>query len=323
MAFKYNDEKLTAFFEILLKRFPFIRKNSNIRYFQYCFIKQGIFRRKIKSELLYREIKKSGFILLRNCDLKKKVLNRCINPSEKVCHIIGSGWSLNKSQSIIKKDDFVIGFNQAALSGIEFDLYFVEFGGEKVDEIARKQINLVDDIIKDQTDLIIFKNLYEDKNSLNYVKRNWGNRVSYIKDVIVPCFDRKEYFQIKMAIRFLLKDDAYYMRQFGTTVGTSIACAKYYGFKKIVLHGVDFGGEYFFDSPDFKGLKHYRPKPQSGSRFYKKLKKDDFHPSSSMGLGARTHLKIIKQKLDKERIKLYTASTLSPSSEILPVFLDA
>ncbi len=49
------------------------------------------------------------------------------------------------------------------------------------------------------------------------------------------------------------------MPQFISTVVTGIFVAYHLGFEKIVVHGVDFGGKYFYDSDDFTGDINLRP----------------------------------------------------------------
>lgn len=244
------------------------------------------------------------------------IQDRSIIPSKTVCHIIGSGWSLNESKKKIQEEDFVIGFNQAALSGLKFDLYFVEFGGYKVEEISRKQVQLIEDVVKKQTDLIIFKNIDEERNDPAFIKKFWGDKIFYMPDVQVPMY-RERY--LEQTMKYLYRKDNIYLKQFISSVLASICLAKNCGFKEIVLHGVDFGGAYFFDVPGYHHLNQYRP-DENKNTTYKKFSKDSVHVTSRDKVGVKECLPILQKLCREDGVTLMSASEESPLSKILPLY---
>lgn len=97
---------------------------------------------------------------------------------ETTCHIIGSGESLHESRTGIDEDDsFVIGNNFSCLSGLTFDLYFVEFGGPRCADIAATQVKALDHFAVQKSASVLFKNLWDKKNDIEYASRLYGARV--------------------------------------------------------------------------------------------------------------------------------------------------
>ncbi len=253
--------------------------------------------------------------------LKELVNNlRTIKPSSR-CHVIGSGWSLNETSKFISDDDFVIGFNQAAISGIRFDLYFVEFGSQQELEISEKQFKLIKEVVSEQTDLIFFKNVWARRNNLDYIRKNWANHVHYIQDIPTNCYNPRF---LRQSLDIFLKDDPIFMRQYSSTALTMIKLGKDLGFKKIILHGVDFGGEYFFDTTDFEdenNLRKYLPSRKSNN-IYIKSGKQDIHSTSKDLFGLKYSLPYVNEYMVAKDVNLYAATSNSPLSKILPVYQE-
>ena len=89
---------------------------TNIAYIYITYINQIIKLRIFKIRCFFLKI---------NLKNKNHLIDKYRNHSGKVCHIIGSGYSLNDSIAKIKKNDFVMGFNFAALANLDFDLFFL------------------------------------------------------------------------------------------------------------------------------------------------------------------------------------------------------
>ncbi|WP_157792542.1 hypothetical protein [Thiomicrospira microaerophila] len=233
-----------------------------------------------------------------------------------VCHVIGSGWSLNESVSIIGKDDFVIGFNYAGLISIPFDVYFVEFGGFSVKNTSHQHVRITEDFVSKHTDLIFFKNLWEDKNDISFINAHWLNLAMPIKDRIYPVFDKK---YLDSVIEKMLSDQSEFLPQSASSVVTAIILAYKAGFKKIVVHGLDFGGQYFYEVDGFEVEKKYIPSSESESGFYGKTTKKSVHPTSSGQVGMKDIVPLLRKLLAPKGVELCCATKSSPSSNFLPV----
>jgi len=236
-----------------------------------------------------------------------------------VCHIIGSGWSLEQSKHLAcEKDAFVIGFNFAALSQLRFDMYFTEFGGIGCQHLANSQRLLIDDFIQPACSHIFFKNLADAKNDLEFALNFYQSRVRFIKDILLPCLYPGG---LEHTMRRLIEGNNEVFFQYASSIMICIAVAKDIGFKNIVLHGVDFSGPYFFDAPAYKDLEMYKPKAVTGNEYsHSRSSSKDMHPTSFPGMGLRETLVILHRQLLQRGINLYTAISSSPSAEILPVY---
>ncbi|MDW7726677.1 MAG: hypothetical protein SCH70_06110 [Candidatus Methanoperedens sp.] len=292
-----------------LKKIKFIRS----LYTEFIEIK-----RKFKAAYGYKILSKSGLNIIDRVQAKKLVLDRYEITAKSVCHVIGSGYSLNKTKKIINDKDFIIGFNRAALSGLSFNLYFVEIGSDCFEEFSKKQIQLVDDTVSKQTDLIFFKNIWEDKNNINFILENWRNKVYYIKDYLIDCSESED---IKESVKELLSHKSRCLPQLKSTALTAIAFSDYLGFKKIVLHGVDFGGEYFFDADDFDGIKGYYSDPSKSTALYSKASKTSVHETARGDCGINSLLKPLASILKNRDVILYAATKETKSSEVLECYI--
>ena len=233
------------------------------------------------------------------------------------CHIIGSGWSLEQSLDLASREDaFVMGFNFAALCGIHFDMYFTEFGDPNVQEVALKQRNLMDDYLIPGCDLIYFKNLNNQKNNLLFANQFYGQRVKFVRDILLPCA-----FPVGLegVIKKLLSDEDSFFFQYASSVLTLVGAARRLGFKEIVIHGVDFGGPYFFDAEAYGGKPKYRPDKVTGYDHARKAKEDP-HPTNFKGMGLPEAMAALGKVSPRFGVSLYSASGASPLSNLLPVY---
>lgn len=271
---------------------------------------------KFKVAYGHKILSAAGLNIIDRVQAKKLVLDRYEVMPNSVCHVIGSGYSLNKTKKIIHDEDFVIGFNQAALSGLSFNLYFVEAGSGRFEEVSKQQIQLIDDIVSKQTDLILFKNIWEDRNSIPFILHNWKNKVYYIKDYVILCSKTGD---VKESVEELLSHKSRYLPQLTSTALTAIAFSDYLGFKKIVLHGVDFGGEYFFGADDFDGIKVNHLNPLNIT-LYNKASKNSVHETARGDCGTNSLLKPLASILKNRNIFLYAATKETKSSEVLECY---
>jgi hypothetical protein len=166
--------------------------------------------------------------------------------NNKICHIIGSGWSLNKSIALVNKNDYIIGFNFSAFYSMPFNMYFIEANEDK--EINQTIYQLAIDVVCQYTDNVFFKNIWEIPHVLETLVPLYKEKVMFIRDVIIM---PQNVQAVPDTVRFMLQKDSLFIKQTCSTVLTCITCAAIAGFKKIVLHGIDFWGPYFFDMENF------------------------------------------------------------------------
>ena len=98
--------------------------------------------------------------------------------------------------------------------------------------------------------ILIFKNLWQEKNDIDLAYTTYKDKALFIRDLVIPHYNISD-FTINNTIDNLLFNDEDYFRESCSSVITAIIFAKYLGFKKIVLHGIDFHGDYFFDQVNY------------------------------------------------------------------------
>jgi len=269
-----------------------------------------------KSFLIAFVLNRLGFkTVSAKSQIRDMVLKKYAVLDSSVCHILGSGWSLNESKALISDDDFVIGFNQSALAGTKLDLYFVEFGGWSVCVESEQQIRLVKDYIIGKTDLVFFKNTWESKNNVSYIVRHWPKEVFFLRDMTILC--RKE-SDLHRSILRLLNHEGETVRQLLSSVLTSVSLATYFGFKNIVIHGVDFGGKYFFDADDFDGIRGFDFSTME--RKYFRSDRQLVHSTAKGECSMKDILPLLGTLLARRGVELSVGSLNSPSAAFLPVY---
>lgn len=234
----------------------------------------------------------------------------------KTCHIIASGWSLNKSTPLIDhSQSFTIGFNFSAFIDIPFDLYFIELASARFPELSRIQHSLTCEIARPRISSLFIKNLWEAKVDPVYAQSHYGSYMCYIKDIMIPYSDVSSSELVFQLMRY----DRHFLRQSYTTALTCIAVAKHIGFKHIVVHGLDFSGPHFFTAPTSR-CPHSAPLEEL-QEIYKSIDpsttSDEQHPTAA---GAKLLLPLLAKQLETDGIKLYSAIHDSPSSDYLPPY---
>jgi hypothetical protein len=273
-----------------------------------------------KQKRLLRE-KISGSKIRQNLITRKQVveeirLRRNYKKSD-ICHVIGSGWSLNQSIKKIDANDFVIGFNYAAIADLGFDAYFFEFGGRSVREISENHLALARERLSDKTDLIYFKNIAEDKNDIDFILEAWISAARPVLDYQYVVLRKRNLSHI---LESCLNDRSDYLPQLCSTVMTAVFLAYQAGFKKIVIHGLDFGGQYFYQCMDRKTDPKFLPPTKPVSSFYGKTSKTDMHPTALSAIGTQDIVPILNGLLEDKGVALMCGHEDSPSSRYLPVY---
>lgn len=235
-----------------------------------------------------------------------------------VCHVIGSGWSLNKSLHKISTDDFVIGFNYSGLSDLRFDVYIAEFGGYSVSNASFDHYKIATELLKrEKPPLILFKNVWEWKNDINFLNAYWVNVAWFVRDRIYPLPSKKNLFKV---LDLMMKDSSIYFPQCVSTVIFSILLAYKAGFSSIVVHGVDFGGRYFYECDGFVPAIPVFPNAAPQSGFYGSRSDFSSHPTSTGRVKLQDLLLSLNSLFLAQERGLYCGTSLSPSSQFLPVY---
>ena len=303
---------------MIKKMRSFVRKLvSSVNIFHMIYImllvsknKRFVQKRLSKMQVRRSEVKNLSEVII---EAKRKIKNK----NSKVAHIIGSGWSLNQSKSIIQKSDFIIGFNFAALSEIKFDVYFIEFGGYQYVDTSKLHADIVEKIVKPTDSLVYFKNVWDEKNDVKYMKDHVKGNIPFILDYLMPCLSPQNLPQV---IKFSLDKKSNYLPQYSSTAISSILLAYYLGFTDIVIHGLDFGGQYFYETTDYDGNKLLVPTANKNNYYKKTSTNNQTHVTAIKATGIKAIIPVLAKLLKDRGVSLYSASDLSPSSKLLPVF---
>jgi hypothetical protein len=296
-----------------LKKYSRILKHD-IKYTSLIFDSINIVKRYRREIKVLKSLKRLGADIIRADDL---YMNICEH-NNKVCHIIGSGWSLNDSIRIIEKNNsFIIGFNHAALSGLIFDLYLIE-PDYNYYEITNLYPKIIDDLIKLDKSDVLMKNVFTwDGKDIGYLMDSFGERVSFIYNIGITCGSpRNLHFWGKVLSRKNRKS----IIQYKSSAITAIIIAKNSGFKKIVIHGVDFGGKYFYDADNYLHLNKYKPPEQKIYSYYQNTDDGITHPTAATEVGIQYMIPIINTTFIHEDVSLYCATGKSPLANMLPIY---
>ena len=205
---------------------------------------------RLKSKIRYKYLSLNNIDVINFSCLVNDVKNKKEIKGSSICHILGSGNSLNHSKSIINSKDYVLGCNYSPLSLIPHDFYFFEFSGPLDDNISDDHFLIASRIREKNDCLVYFKNVWDYKNNLRYIKRKCK------KDNIPICKDRHANvlnindFSTKINNGYFLSDN--YLIQMISTVFSLIIIAYKSGFDEIYIHGLDFGGLYFYQDYSFE-----------------------------------------------------------------------
>lgn len=232
------------------------------------------------------------------------------------CHILASGWSLNHSYvNIDRSKSFIMGFNFSFLKCQDPDLHFIEnasvkdlrfftntaqvyFGLEKFDVFSSSKV--------------VFKNLSELKNSLPLVRVLYSKKAYFIKDRHFRIFGEAG---VPPTVARMCMDSKVLPQTVSSVIGL-VVLAKAMGFKKIVVHGLDFCGPHFYgvDASEIIFNGGDIPGPLKGDEVDSGLHKTAVGEN---GVGVVSVIKALKEELKAYDVDVFAASDISPSAEIL------
>ncbi|WP_053155095.1 hypothetical protein [Pseudomonas sp. Pf153] len=236
--------------------------------------------------------------------------------SSRVCHILASGWSLNHSfDSIDRANAFVIGFNFSFLKCKDPDLHFVENASVKnlrffvntyQMHFALEKFNVF------SNSKVVFKNLSELKNSIGLIGMLYSGKALFIKDRHFRIFGSKG---VAPVVAQMCADSRHLPQAVSSVVGLVIL-AKTMGFKKIIVHGLDFQGPHFYGADASEVIFNNAELPQpltldeAGVELHKTAVGEN-------GVGVMPVIQALKEELKKYDVEVLAASRLSPSAKVL------
>lgn len=239
--------------------------------------------------------------------------------SSQIAHVVGSGWSVLKSQKLIAPNDFVVGANMAAYLDIAFSAYFVENAsgsGLRLSEYASRQFDLLKargDIGKDK---LYFKNIWQSSNSVERMVFYYGERASFVLDYNVKERGGRSEYSARLAAQSLIRMDKRFIKQARSSIVPCISLSRHAGCQTIVVHGVDFGGPYFYEVMSNEDLDIEALDIESmRSRAYSAA-----HETAIGPLATPIVLKALAVAFRKTGVSLLSATEFSPSSDVLPVY---
>lgn len=232
------------------------------------------------------------------------------------CHILASGWSLNHSyETIDRTRSFVIGFNYSFLKCNDADLHFIEnasikdlrfFVNTYQTYYALEKFNVF------TNSKVIFKNLSELKNSVRLIGMLYSDKAYFMRDQHFRIFGSKG---VAPVVAQMCAETHGLPQAVSSVVGLTIL-AKMMGFKKIIVHGLDFQGPHFYghDASSIIFKDEPLPKPLNLNECGFELHKTAVGEN---GVGVVSVIRALKHELKKCDVEILAASKLSPSAEIL------
>ncbi|MCL6700908.1 hypothetical protein [Pseudomonas sp. T1.Ur] len=231
------------------------------------------------------------------------------------CHILASGWSLNHSyESIDRKKSFVIGFNFSFLKCGNPDLHFIENASVKNVIFFMNTFQIFFGLKKFKVlegSRVVFKNISELKNSIGLIGMLYSKKAYFIKDRHYRIFGGGA---VKPVVQQMCAETEVLPQAVSSVVGLAIL-AKTMGFKKIVIHGLDFKGAHFYgaDASDIIFNEAHVPQVSTDAESF------ELHKTAlgENGVGVISVMQELKNEFNKLGVNILAASELSPSAKIL------
>lgn len=196
----------------------------------------------------------SVFALIFNLNFfetKKLIVNKQFTEA----HIFGSGASIITSKVLAQENAFKMACNLTVALLPQWELVLVEKLG--ISDYGNKQFS----ILKERKiNTIVLKNIYPWDFNIE------PRLIAKLKSVFLlrECqLQQRDNLQ-HVVDKLLMSRDSYY--QYGSSILTMIMIAKNLGFKKIVLHGLDFNQSSFMDNTEFNYLTPKQKKNKTSAR---------------------------------------------------------
>lgn len=227
-----------------------------------------------------------------------------VGRSVDVVHVVCPGVSALSSIRLIDSErELIFGCNLTALLPLRLNVLTIE--NANASAYSDIQYLCARDAVNNNGTILAIKNLWmQDRFTPEIAGRYAGIACLLREAPICPGGQ----LQTALLAKALLKPVFGYFLQYKSSMFLLIAIAVANGANRVVLHGVDFGGKYFWEDPRFK-LRH-PGLPVSN---------DSSDSVEEVGPKTPELLMEMKRILSMQNIHLYSATHESPTSNILPV----
>jgi hypothetical protein len=227
-----------------------------------------------------------------------------LDRSSRIAHIICPGYSVLRSHRAIDAErSIILGCNLVGLLPLRFDVLTVE--NANATDYANIQYLCTRDLVAKWGTVIAIKNLWMGNRFTSDGISRYVDMACFLTEA--PVYPRQK-LTVPQLAEALIKPVCGYYLQYKSSMFLLIALAVANNAKCIVLHGVDFGGRYFWDDPIFANRYVGLPRSTVGA-----------HISDSVGHSTREILAAMAQILERRGVKMYCAADESALSAILPV----
>lgn len=220
---------------------------------------------------------------------------------------IGSGESALKTCDPKLSKGLFIGGNLTCLLPVFQQIYFTEWNGNN-HSLLISYLRYIYQVRAKYIGLLVNKSLSQDHNYIPYNKKNSLSKY-YLKEASFPILSEHD-------ISFFIAESLNHKKEIFTqslsSTFTAIALAYLSGFKEINLYGVDFGGQYFWDTEEFKCLKEKMSLPYNFPRGYKYGSEilypirahNQIHETQSAKFPTSKIIDIFSKELEKNNFKI-------------------
>jgi hypothetical protein len=246
-----RDKKFNLKKFLKVKVVNFVRKIKNRDLFNYdpisIFLKETTLILFSKFRSLILRIKNNS--VLKDKDLVREFSELRKNRKCNRIHIVGSGESVLETIEKVAPNDTIVTMNFGGLVCPSVDFYFIEFASERFEDVMTKQCNILKKIKNNSSgraNRIIVKNLWSKENNLKSLQSIAKNLdAGVLEDFHVKS---QSYEDLYNEFNGYLSSNDTIAPQCSSTVVYLVLLAVKSGFMDIVLHGIDLGGPYFYNS---------------------------------------------------------------------------
>ncbi len=279
-----------------------------------CFL---IYVRRVRN---IRAKRKLNIRLTKVSDLVSKIYN----DDSDICHIIASGSSVLDTISIINDKDTVIGFNFSALMPIKFDLYLIESAsrsyngpadlmGHDFPELTTKaQSLLIDNLKEDHPECkVILKNILSPMINMSEIQSQKHLYIDFFLDELNICGLGRFYENNKiLCLQEMLFGEYDFILQSETSALTAINIAIKTGFKKIIIHGMDGGGNHFYNTQEFSNNMISGKNMNVLNILLSGMTESDYSTAVMAGSAAREYMQQVRKILSSKGVELDYANNI-------------
>lgn len=177
---------------------------------------------------------------------------------------LGSGESVLNSLKILSSREVIIGGNLTCLLPIYQDVYFTEWSGKGHKQLI-PHLNKIYTKRSKYIGFLINKSLSQEHNKIPFASE-FSLTKYYLYEASRAILNKND---INIFMNEALDKKRWFVTQSLSSLFTAISLAYLSGYSQINLFGVDFGGQYFWDTDAFKGIDNKMCLPNDFPRGYK------------------------------------------------------